>query len=145
MPSLLRTGTRRSSCSIAPIANSASAPALAVPGAHDLDAGARAGLEVDVLGAGAQPADGAQHRREVQRLRVQRHRRRRDQRAHVEQRLAQRARIARELGRKAHRMARVDPLQDLGFERLDDQDIHATCASVTRGARASAACHNAST
>jgi hypothetical protein len=27
-------------------------------------------------------------------------------------------------------MARVDPLQDLGFERLDDQDIHVTCARV---------------
>ena len=41
-----------------------------------------------------------------------------------------RARIARQLGRIAHRMARVEPLQDLGFERFDDQDVHATCASA---------------
>ena len=133
MPSLLRTGTRRSSCSIAPMANSASAPALAVPGRTISMPARREGLEVQVLGAGAQPADGAQHRREVQRLRVQRHRWRRDQRAHVEQGLAQRARIAFEFRRKTHRMARVDPLQDLGFDRLDDQDIHVTCASALRG------------
>ena len=30
-------------------------------------------------------------------------------------------------GAKRTGMARVEPLQDLGFERFDDQDIHATC------------------
>jgi hypothetical protein len=32
-------------------------------------------------------------------------------------------------------MARVDPLQDLGFERLDDQDIHVPSASALRPAQ----------
>ena len=45
--------------------NSASACGGGGEAAHHLDAGARAGVEVDVLGAGADPADRAQHRRVV--------------------------------------------------------------------------------
>ena len=38
----------------------------------------------------------------------------------------------RERVRTVRVYARVDPLQDLGFDRLDDQDIHVTCASALR-------------
>jgi hypothetical protein len=31
-------------------------------------------------------------------------------------------------------MARVNPLQDFGLERLDDQHVHVTCASALWGA-----------
>ncbi len=93
--------------------------------ADHLDAGAAAGIEVDVLGARTQAPDGAQDRREVQHLRVERHRGRNDQRADVEQRLAQCARVAGQLGGISNGMAFAQPLHDLGFERLNDQDVHA--------------------
>ena len=69
-PSAPRTGTRRSSDSIAPMTNSASARALAVRLRTTSTLAPLAGLEVDVLGAGADPADRAQHRREIERLGV---------------------------------------------------------------------------
>jgi hypothetical protein len=66
----------------------------------------------------------------MQRLGIQRHGWWGDQSVHIEQCLPQRTRIAIQFGCKAHGMACADPLQDLGFQGLDDQDIHVTCGSA---------------
>ena len=93
--------------------------------AHHFDAGARAGVEIDVLGARAHAADGAQQRCIVQGGGIECNGGRNDQRAHVEQRMPQRPRVARQLRRVSHGVALAEPLHDLGFQRFDDQHIHA--------------------
>ena len=120
-PSVPRTGTRRSSDSIAPIMNSASARALAVRLRTTSTWRALAGLEVDVLGAGADAADGAQHRREIEHLARRADRGRHDHGAHVVERPAQLARVEGELGRMAHPVARAQPFHHIGFEGIDDR------------------------
>jgi hypothetical protein len=94
---------------------------------HDLDTGARERLGIQVLHADTEPPDGSQQRREMQRLGIQLPTAERS--VHAEQRLAQHADRV-QVRRKTHGMARADPLQDLGFQRLDDQNIHVTCGSA---------------
>ena len=69
-PSAPRTGTRRKQREHRADHELGFGPGAGGEAAHDLDLALLAGLEVDVLGAGADPADGAQHRREVERLGV---------------------------------------------------------------------------
>ena len=89
------------------------------------DLGARTGLEVDVLGAGADPPDRLQDRRIVQRLRVERDRGRHDHCSHVVQCPAKLARVEGELGCMDDAVAFAQPLHHFGLKRIDDQQIHA--------------------
>ena len=123
-PSSPTMGTRRSICSSAPITNSASAAALALAGRHDLDAGACAGLDVDVLGARRQPTHDAQLRRALQRRGVQRDRGRDDDRAHAVQGVAEDMGLLGQLGRVANGVARSEPGQHVRIQRFDDQHVH---------------------
>ena len=134
-PSALSTGTRRSIASSAPIMNSASATALAVT-LRTTSTPARPQASTSMFSAPelSRP-DGAQHRRVVQHLGIERDRGRDDQRTHVEQRLAQRTWIACQLGRIAHGMAFAEPLHDLRLERFNDQDVHAIPGLRRHGTR----------
>ena len=78
----------------------------------------------------------------MQHLRVERDRRRDDQRADVEQGLPQRPRVAGQFGGIAHGMALAQPLHDLRFEWLNDQNVHAPFGQSSRQTHAIAACQN---
>jgi len=93
-------------------------------GADDFDAGPGAGGEIDVLDAGRQAADRAQEWRCLQHRVVDGDGRGRDDRTHLEQRLAKCQRFTCELRRDPNPVARLEPLHHFGFEWLDDQQIH---------------------
>jgi len=92
--------------------------------ADDLDLALLARFEVDVLGAGADAADRAQHGREVERLGVDRDRGRHDRGADVVERAAQLARREGELGSELEAVARRQPTHDVGIDRVDDEQVH---------------------
>jgi len=56
-------------------------------------------------------------------------RRRHDQCSDVVERLPKRARIPSQFRRVVQRIARLKPVHHLGFERFDDQQIHALVGS----------------
>ncbi len=92
-----------------------------IAGPHHFDARACASLEVDILGARRQAAHRPQQRRTGQRIGIERDGGRDDQGLHMAQRLAQATRVTRQIGCKAHRMPRQQPLHHVRVEGLDDQ------------------------
>ena len=133
LPSALRTGTRRSSDSAAPMVNSASARAPAV-WLRTISIRRRSqAATIEVLGADADPADRAQHRREIQGLGVDRHRGRNDRRPDVVEGAAELARRVRQLGGMPNAMAQAEPFEDIGFERIDDEQVHGMQGGAGRG------------
>ncbi len=104
-PSGPRTGTRRSIDSMRADDELGLGAGARRQAAHDLDVAPLAGLEVDVLGAGADPADRTQHRREIERLGVDADRGRHDSCPDVVEGAAQFARREGELGGEAETVA----------------------------------------
>ena len=92
--------------------------------ANDLDAGTRAGLDIDILGPRRQPPHDAQGRRPLQRQRIQRHAGRNDDGARALETFAERVRLLRQLGRIVHGVAGRQPVQHVGVQWFDDQHVH---------------------
>jgi hypothetical protein len=108
---------------MAPITISASARALAVR-LRTTSPRRRSHAARSMFSEPADATDRAQHRREVERLGIDRDRRRHDRRADVVERAAQLARRKGELGRELETMARRQPAHDFGVDGVDDEQVH---------------------
>jgi hypothetical protein len=92
--------------------------------ADDLDLAPLTGREIDVLRACRDPADGTQHRCEIERFGVDRQRRRHDGCPDVIKCAAELARQGSELRCVADPVPGAEPLHDIGVEAVDDEQVH---------------------